>query len=533
MESEPGISRRITLGSMVALLAIVILACGLRWWRMGHLSFFLDELWHVELAMGNGEVHNTFLFDHLYTALPDATSLEKAGSVWAISSQIHNLTHPPLFLILLRFWCEVFGTGDIATRSFSAFASVLGVVVFFDLVRRINGTSAACWSAAIMAVAGPQLQLSQEVRQYTLAVLFCLLAAHSLVIALQSGPTLPRQLLLGGFCVLAMLTHYFCLPVLLAFGLYAMLRCKPGDHTRIIIVFVCAAVVFGAIWGSKLLKQSDIIHQNADPYLIDSQPLGFLKLFWRTMQVPVQTLLLVDEKSRPITRLGGVLLLLPLFLVRKRPELLLWVIWLGTFVVFFVALDTSRNTLLLGYTRYLSLCGPPVYALIATLVNSPAWMRHVLPALVVLGGLMSYPELFDFEKPEYREVAHEIDKGMTGKTAVVVVNTPDIPYYSRFTMLALTRYCQTYPYPIAMVEGPPRDPLKGELDRFDTIWIASHFIIRNPPEFLPGWHGVNSYYFGHAAILTRLEKDSSFAPAMQPADARTISPRHLTAPPPQ
>jgi uncharacterized membrane protein len=59
---------------------------------------------------------------------------------------------------------------------FAAVMSLVAIVLMFDVVRVLHGTTAGLWSAALMAVAGPMIELSQQVRGYTLAIALCLAA---------------------------------------------------------------------------------------------------------------------------------------------------------------------------------------------------------------------------------------------------------------------------------------------------------------------------------------------------------------------
>jgi hypothetical protein len=501
-------TKRVAWFQWVALAIIIAIASFLRWHQMGKMDFFMDELWHVELAMGRGEVHDELEFNRLYTDLPDPTSMQNRGSVLAIWNQVAHLTHPPLYLMGLRLWCDLFGAGDVSARGFSAFCSIIGIFVAFDLVRRMNGTTAALWTAAIMAATGPQLQLSQEVRQYTFAMFFCLVAADGMVIVLQKGIRFAPLIAVCVGCVAAMLSHYFTLPVLLALGIFALMqRGKP--RTALLGSFAVAAILFAALWLPHMLRQQSTVRQSADPYLIDPNPVSALMLFYRVCEMPVRAMLFVDEKFRPLTRLGGALLILPFFFWRTRPQLRLWTIWLAVNAVFFAGIDASRNTMLLIYPRYLVFAGPALFALCAAMFQQPRWLRHALPATVALCCLMSYPEIFDFEKPEYRSVTREIDRNWRGNDAVVVVNSTHLRFYSRFTFLAVARYSKFYPLPIAMVESAPDESLRRELDRFDSVWVLSSTRIKEPGEFLPGWKIIGASYHSKAAMLFHLVRSDA------------------------
>src|SRR6185503_1309573 len=96
-----------------------------------------------------------------------------------------------------------------AERSLSIVCSLLAIAFLFDAVRTLHGPAAGLWAAAIMALAGPQIEFAQEVRGYMmLAMLTCAAAAVAARIACR-GTTILRLSLFAAIALAAMLTHYW------------------------------------------------------------------------------------------------------------------------------------------------------------------------------------------------------------------------------------------------------------------------------------------------------------------------------------
>src|SRR5208282_990181 len=162
------------------LAGLLVLAAGLRFYEITKVGLWPDEFWSsVHLATGRG----TAIFELPVGVLidpPPATLLEGAPVWWHAWTGLRGIVHPPLYLILLRWWMDLFGTGDFATRAFSVAASLGGIVVLFDIVRRTISNRAGLIAAALMAVSPLQIDLSQETRPYSLLALMGLLACHAL-----------------------------------------------------------------------------------------------------------------------------------------------------------------------------------------------------------------------------------------------------------------------------------------------------------------------------------------------------------------
>ena len=212
-------------------LAILLLATGLRFHRLGAQSFWNDE--------GN----SARLSERSLPAILEGTAAD---------------VHPPLYYLLLRGWRELAGDSEFGLRALSAYAGVLVVAGVVAVARALGRWGAgepgrrgageqgsggardtrhpplatrhpplATWpplTAALLAAASPVLvYYSQETRMYALLALWAVLSTWALLNWLAGagrGWAVAYTLLAAA----GLYTHYFFPAVLAAHGLLVLVR---------------------------------------------------------------------------------------------------------------------------------------------------------------------------------------------------------------------------------------------------------------------------------------------------------------------
>ena len=162
-----------------ALVAVLLLAFGLRVYLLGAQSLWYDETVSVHLA---GK------------SIPDLVA-HTAGDI-----------HPPGYYLLLLAWTRLAGSSDFAAAYLSLFFGLLLVALAYRLGALVFGADVGLVAALLLAVSPYNLWYSQEVRMYTLGAalgLVLLLAIIALVKA-RSG-TLPSLSLLAAYALSAAL----------------------------------------------------------------------------------------------------------------------------------------------------------------------------------------------------------------------------------------------------------------------------------------------------------------------------------------
>jgi uncharacterized membrane protein len=136
------------------LLVIIVFAALLRIYALGSKSLWFDEAYSVEQAQ--------------FTQ----------SQIW---SGKRDPFHPPLYYSVLRVWIELAGSSEVAVRLLSAFASILGLAVFYLFGRKLLGKDVALVAASLLAFSPLDLWYAQEARMYAVVSLAGLLFSLGLV----------------------------------------------------------------------------------------------------------------------------------------------------------------------------------------------------------------------------------------------------------------------------------------------------------------------------------------------------------------
>lgn len=168
--------------ALAALLAILLLAFGLRMVRIGSLLMWGDEGFSV------------------YSANRDLVS---------ISFESKDVDpHPPLYYYLLHLYLPVAGFSELSIRYLSVLFGTATVALVFVLGKKMFDARVGWAAAAVAAIAPFGVQYSQEVRMYALVMCLSALALWFFVKVAADRAGAPRKILWLGFFVAMFLTQY-------------------------------------------------------------------------------------------------------------------------------------------------------------------------------------------------------------------------------------------------------------------------------------------------------------------------------------
>jgi mannosyltransferase len=143
-----------------ALVLVLLVAFGLRLYRLGYQSLWYDEAVSI----------------HLATKDLAALTLHTAGDI-----------HPPLYYYLLHFWVLVAGSSEFSAAFLSLLFGLILVALSYRLAREACGSNVGLLTAFLIAVSPFNLWYSQEMRMYTLGAflglttLYCLMRLAGLL----------------------------------------------------------------------------------------------------------------------------------------------------------------------------------------------------------------------------------------------------------------------------------------------------------------------------------------------------------------
>ncbi len=211
----------------IAILFILLLAYGLRLFRVAGQSFWWDEVRTVASA---------------HSSLPE---------LGRILFETRN--HMPLYFLLMQLWVKL-GSSEFVLRYFSVVVGVIGVALIYQNGRFIGGHRTG-WVAALLLAFSPfHIWYSQEARMYTL-VATAVIAAHYFLCRLIHHDTPLNWLGYTLAMITAVYTHYLCLFVLLAHYTFFSLSYRHLKPLFRKWVFYGGLVgLLFAIWGATILS---------------------------------------------------------------------------------------------------------------------------------------------------------------------------------------------------------------------------------------------------------------------------------------
>lgn len=169
---------------------------------------------------------------------------------------------PPLFYVLLHFWIEAFGSGDVAVRAFAGVCSVATLPAFWLIGQRLGGRRLAGVTLLVGATAPFAFRYATEARMYSLIML--LVAWGLLAVWRALDRPSPIRLALVALVALALLyTHNWSLYLVAVVGLMVLVRAlrsrDPSARRASWLVLVALAVAgLGYLpWLPTLLFQAE------------------------------------------------------------------------------------------------------------------------------------------------------------------------------------------------------------------------------------------------------------------------------------
>jgi uncharacterized membrane protein len=494
--------------ALVILLAILAVAAVLRVRGLAKPPT-LDELWSLELSTGRGSLQLKLPGNEIFPA-PAMTELKDAPPAKAIWSSLDRVAHPPLYFLVLREWRAMFGGEDVVARWLSLAASLAAIVVLYDAARRLTGSQAvALWSAALLAVAEPQIDQARLVRGYTLLLLFGVLAWWAVIRLRETQtdvrPTWRTFVFAGMLCAASLallLTHYFAVGAVAALLLFTLMGFHGVTRRYGVFAVFAAGCFFMALWGTNLARHfQQFSHHDSTTEFLHRTSESWTRLFETASDLGASPLrLLVDfpPETKPLFWLAGSGCIAMLFAAfrRRRPGMLLVTLWLLGTLGFVFVLDLVRSTTQLREARYLLLASPALYVLLAMsaagtfrgLTRKQMLLKHAIPAILVLACLARDAGPQPPPEMDWRPIAKFLDEPSRAEQPIVYFHGQ--PDWFLGHILMAYRHASTLPPGREMVVLQPDVPKRiiSRLARDGHAWAIC--LPEQAPwieRMLPGW----------------------------------------------
>ena len=488
---------------LTILFVILIFAAGLRIAHIQLHSLTFDEQWHLELSTARGSPHARLPEDVIISDAPAVTSLVGARPWQAVWTHMDYVVHPPLYCTTLRLWRNIFGGGDAAARSFSIFASLIAIAFLFFAGRTLHGIWPATFAAILMAAAPTQIFMARQVREYMLLSAISMAAVFVLIRLEKSERTYLKILL--GVCVLAMLlTHYFAIAAAGAIGIYVLIRFRGRNRRHAILAIIFAGIFYAMVWGPFMWQQRHNVAETADVWLVDRAANHLLLTIERSASW-IWRIAINAGEINSFALLAIALLIVPIFYLRRRPEFLIWILWLASTLGFVTALDLFRGTRLLDFARYVSLASPALFMLFAATVSMlPPLVKNVIAILLAIILLLNWRMADVAEEPDWRLLGQLIDQRVGADETLIFYHGLQPAWYDQIFYLGAAHYSHVFPHSIVKLSRPASEELMRKLPG-SSAWLISGQLGGNVSDLLPGTRVIEQYEIPSLVVCTHVE----------------------------
>jgi uncharacterized membrane protein len=458
---------------LIAVLALTLLAFGLRVYRVEAMSVWTDEGLSIYRAR--------------------APLLQNLAGRIDIQGVPTTDTHPPLYFVMLSGWSKLTGETEFALRFWSIIAGILIVPLAYVTGKRLWSREVGVWFAALIATSPFYWWHARDARMYTWLALWTLLSVYLIISSVQSTPLARRRFVLGLICLAATaLTHYtgVILAALLAVVVFLVLwrrqrRWAIGTLAAVVIIAVPTLVFAVSRLGTAEFPEY--------------RPLQ--EMLFETWNV--FSLGLSREQMRPLEGLVifpllGAIGAIGLAVQRRWRQIVFIGLWLLAPLIAFYLISLVKPAYV--NPRNLSIALPAFLLLIAgglAALRRSAWPLAVIAFTIVLieYGTATYQQATDpnLMKDDIRSLAQHLQAEYQPGDAVVLHDAIiqfAFDYYARgaLPVTALPRY-GTYGNPQQAV----RD-LQQLADQSERLW----FVDRPAPigftsDLLPRWLKEHAY----------------------------------------
>ena len=201
-----------------------------------------------------------------------AVRFDEAFSVWLSNMDLANFTertasdvHPPLYYWFFHLWTRLAGTTEFAIRVQAVFFSLLALSSIYVLTFRLARSRLAAALALLLVTLSPfHIQWSQDARMYAQATFFASLALYAYW-RLFSGKG-ARSLAFAG--IRLMLTHYFGGIIVMIMLVHSLIYWRDFVLGRrkfaLAIVVIAAVTLIWMVYAIGLIRQ-DPSHASFEP----------------------------------------------------------------------------------------------------------------------------------------------------------------------------------------------------------------------------------------------------------------------------
>lgn len=173
-----------------------------------------------------------FWFDESFTS--ELISFGYGDVIFRTSLDVH----PPLYYLVLKFWSNIVGVGDIALRSLSIVLNTLGIGILYFLIKKLFDAKAALWAALFASIGPFAVRYAQEARMYSLSSLILLILTYIYLKVTEAKTQKQQRAYNAAYALLlalALYTHYFAVLIVATHFVHAAIAKLDSNKKRSIV----------------------------------------------------------------------------------------------------------------------------------------------------------------------------------------------------------------------------------------------------------------------------------------------------------
>jgi len=192
-------------------------------------------------------------FDAAYAIAPRLTWKEASSYFFSNKWTDH---HPILYYLIMHYWINVFGNGELGLRSFSALMGVATIICTYYMARDLFDWRVGLVSALFLLLNYVHLYYCQEARPYTFSMLLMILSTYSFYRMLLKKPKICRitYILTATMLIYVNYMGFFLLGIHFVCYLFSLIRNKDFRETGyMLLTFVLISLAY-IPWVSELMQ---------------------------------------------------------------------------------------------------------------------------------------------------------------------------------------------------------------------------------------------------------------------------------------
>ena len=164
--------------------------------------------------------------------------------------------HPPLYYLLLKIFCNIFGETAVVMHAFSLIPLVILLVFSLTIGWKRFGVGYTLISVVMLNIAESSVRFNVEIRMYTLAAMLVFFSYYMVYRIIFEGGVLRDYILFYLFSILAAYTHYYALIAVSFFYVALFLRAviKYREQIKYSILITIMAIITYLPWLRGLIR---------------------------------------------------------------------------------------------------------------------------------------------------------------------------------------------------------------------------------------------------------------------------------------